>query len=89
MVGQLQQAEILLGDDADIFFQSDLGQYVVSRAQQESEDALAELKQVDPEDAKKIRYLQNRIHISEKALGWLQEMLIAGKQAMETLRDDL
>lgn len=87
MPDQLQQIEILIGDDADAFFQSDIGQYIIGRAQQDRDEALAGLKNIDPENAKEIRNLQNKIYIAESSLGWLQEMLIAGRQAMETLQE--
>jgi len=87
-INKLQQMEILLGDDADSFFKSDLGQYVVAKAQQVCDDALVGLRIVDPEDTKKIRELQNQISIAEGTLGWLQEMLITGRQTLETLQEN-
>lgn len=89
MTNQLQQAEILLGDDIDTFFKSDIGQYIVGRAQQEIDDAVIKLKTVTPEDIKQVRKLQNRINVAEGSLLWLQEALISGKQAMETLQENL
>jgi len=77
--------EILIGDDADSFFKSDLGQYVVAKAQQVCDDALTELRTVDPENTKKIRELQNQIYIAEGALSWLQEILITGRQTLESI----
>lgn len=88
MSNELQQAEILLGDDAEKFFQSDIGKYIIGRAGQEVDEATEGLKKVDPEDTQKIRELQFKVQVAESVPCWLQELIIAGKQAMEILQEE-
>ena len=78
-------AEAMLGDDAAEFFQSEIGRYVLERAREQTEDASAKLQDVDPTDAKTIRDLQNDIYRAGQAIKWLNEMIIAGKEAMKQL----
>jgi len=85
---QTLQAEILLGDDADNFFHSDLGRYVIGRAQQEVDEAMAKLKAVDPDNASQIRALQHIIRVAESVPLWFNEVLVSGRQALEVMQED-
>jgi len=78
-------AEAVLGEDAQVFWKSDLGQWVIARSLKESEDATNKLRQADPEDAKVIRDLQNDIKNAEQALIWIDEAIRNGKQAIQEL----
>lgn len=78
-------AEAVLGKDAEQFFQTELGQYVLGRSMQESEEVTAELKVTAPEDTNKVRELQNQIQVCEKTLIWLNQAIIEGKQAKAQL----
>lgn len=83
--------ERILGLDAEQFFKTDLGHYVLDRSLTESEELTAELKKADPEDSKKIRDLQNRIQTAEKTLIWLHEAIERGREAIQQLetKDEL
>jgi len=85
---QTLQAEILLGDDADQFFRSDLGKYVLGRAQQEVDEATEKMKRVDPENVSQIRALQHIIQVAESVPRWLNEVLVAGRQAIEVVQEE-
>ena len=78
-------AEAVIGKDAEEFFASDLGQVMIGRAEQEYAEALEGLRTVDAENAKAIRDLQNQAWRAESFKGWLAEIIISGKQALETL----
>ncbi len=78
-------AEAVLGEDAQVFWKSELGQWVIARSLKESEDATNKLKQADPEDVKVIRDLQNNIKNAEQALIWINEAIRIGKQAIQEL----
>lgn len=71
---------ILIGDDAETFFQSRIGQYVISKSEQEIQNAMIGLTTVDPLDTKQIINLQNRIHNAEQALIWLKDAIMAARQ---------
>ena len=80
--GSMDNETILLGDDAEVFFKSDLGQYVLQSAIEEVDAALEQLKEVNPEDVKKVRELQNRIKIAEAAPRWLRDAIHSGRQIL-------
>lgn len=78
-------AEAIMGKDAEAFLKSELGQYITGCAQQEIDEALEELKSVDPGDSKAIRTLQNKIKVAERVPKWLTEVINTGKNAIELL----
>lgn len=73
--------EYEFGQHAEGFWSSPLGKYVIGCSLQESEKATAELKNVDPEDPQKVRELQNKIQIAERACQWIGEAIEAGRAA--------
>lgn len=74
-------AAVALGLDAEQFMNSPLGRYLVDRIESEVYAALSELKQVDAEDPRHIRDLQNRVYRAEKILTWLDEVIQEGRNA--------
>ena len=78
-------AEIHLGEDAAEFIKSDLGRYIVGRANQEIRIALGELKRVYWWRRNRICFLQNKIARAENTKMWLVECLNAGQIALQTL----
>jgi hypothetical protein len=80
-------AEAVLGRDAEEFVQSELGQFVIGRAEQESRDAMDELKRCHPWRTRKIKELQNRIWRAESMQNWIGELIVRGRQALQQLED--
>ena len=78
-------AEAVIGRDAEEFLASDLGRMMVARAEEEYTDALEALRRVNPTDVEAITSLQNKAWRAESFRGWLAEIIITGKQALETL----
>ena len=78
-------AEVHLGEDAAVFIKSDLGKYVIGRANQEIKMAESELRRVYWWRTNRIRYLQNKIARAENTKMWLVECLNAGQIALQTL----
>ena len=78
-------AEVHLGEDAAEFIKSDLGKYVIGRANQEIRIALDELKRVYWWRRNRIQFLQNKIARAENTKMWLVECLNAGQIALQTL----
>lgn len=78
-------AEAVLGKDAEEFLASDLGRLMVARAAEEETEALEGLRNVDPEDAKAIRELQNKAWRAQSFGAWLHEIIVTGNEALETL----
>ncbi len=75
----------VLGEQADQFLRSDVGQYLVKRADIEIEEGVAELKIVNCNDAPKINEIQTRIYRAESVKVWLREAIMDGLRATEVL----
>jgi len=78
-------AEAMLGADADDFFKTEIGRYVLERSKEESKEATEDLKDIDFSKSNEIAQLQMKIKIAESAIKWLNELLISGKQAIQLL----
>lgn len=76
-----------LGFQAQAFLESDIGQYLVKRAEAQVEEAVEDLKQSDPENPKGIRALQHKIHVAEQVLYWLAEVIQEGRNAEAELNE--
>jgi hypothetical protein len=81
-------ADAILGRDAEEFIQSDIGKYIIGCAEQEAQEAMNDLKHVYPWRRRKITELQNKIWRAESIQGWLAELVINGKQAIQQLDGD-
>ncbi|MEN6440936.1 MAG: hypothetical protein ABFD97_20390 [Syntrophobacter sp.] len=81
-------AVLELCDEAERFFATPIGRYIVGVSDQEVQAALDELKKVDPEDTKKIRELQNRIAVAEGAIVWMAETMANGRQVLQLIAEE-
>jgi len=84
---QTLMAEAILGKDAEDFFTSDIGRYVLARAEAEINEAIKLLKKTPPDLTNVIRDLQNVILRAESFKEWLTELIIAGHQAMTQIEE--
>ena len=82
------QNEIDFGMEVEAFLDSSIGKFIIGRAEDEIDDSLEELKHVSPEDADKIRMLQNRIFRCESIQYWLAEAIQAGSNALRELTEN-
>jgi hypothetical protein len=80
-------AEAVLGRDAQEFLATDLGRYLVGRAEQEKAEALAQLARVSPWRRNRIRQLQAEVWRAESVLSWLAELINSGRQAEHALEE--
>lgn len=76
-----------VGDQAEKFIASELGQIMLDLAKQEADSALDELKQISPWNEKAIRDLQGRVWRAEAFKGWLQDLVVRGREAYSEFRD--
>lgn len=74
---------VLVGDDAEEFVKSALGQKVIEFARIEVDAAALEMRDVDLKDEKKLREIQNRIWRSTQFEAWLSELITKGREALE------
>jgi len=82
---QVLMAEAILGEDAEKFLKSDIGEYLTGRIEQDIEDAKAGLVDVDPMDSVAVMKLQNDIKRAESIKQYLSEIVVAGRNAYELL----
>lgn len=78
-------AEAMLGQDVESFLASDIGRYLIGRADQESAEAVNKLKTCFPWRRRRITELQNQIWRAESFQSWLGELIIRGRQATSQL----
>lgn len=80
-------AEAALGRDAQEFFRSDIGRYLIGCAQQEYADAMAKLKRVAWWRRKRILQLQNEAWRAEQFMVWLRDLIVQGIAAEQALKE--
>ena len=81
------RARIGFGMDVETFMKSPIGRHLTRRANETIFAAHDELAEVDAEDPKAIRTLQNKITAARYFLEWLDEAVTAGEQAERTFID--
>lgn len=84
MIRQLMESAAI-GMAAKEFMASDFGKHIANKAAEEIDEALAQMIDADPEDAKTIRSLQNKIHVAQTALSWLMDTIGEGDNAMRAI----
>jgi len=84
---RLWLAEVDLGDEAERFMESKVGRYIVGRAQQVAQQAYEQLRDTDPADTAAIRRLQDTIRWGESIGGWIEELILGGKNAQEQIQN--
>ena len=79
------------GIDAEAFAKSDIGRFLINKAQAEIEAEMAALVQAAPGDVALGTDIRNRIHVAQMFLTWLDEAIQVGRHAHEQLQelDDL
>jgi hypothetical protein len=75
-----------LGTEAENFLGTELGKYLVQRAEAECEAAVESLKTVSPTATEEIRTLQNQIYRAESFQYWLGEAVTEGIVAFEQMQ---
>jgi hypothetical protein len=74
-----------LGIEAQTFIESNLGRYVVERAERQIDEANMSLSQADPFDPAQIAHLQNKIAVARAAVQWIAEAVNEGYAAERTI----
>lgn len=82
----LQQID--LGFQVEAFLQSDIGRYLIQRAEAQVEESVELLKQAVPEDFASIRSIQHDIRVAESIQYWLADAIQAGMNAQAELHDN-
>lgn len=83
----VQVAEAILGRDAEEFLNSELGRYLLGRAQEEEQEALDKLARISSWRRNRIKELQAEVWRARSVRLWLAEIIQAGRQAETQLQD--
>ena len=82
---ELLFAEAVLGKDAEEFLGSEIGRYILGRAEQEEKEAIDALAVVSSWRRNRIRELQAQVWRARSVKQWLGELIQAGHQAQMQL----
>ncbi|TXH47998.1 MAG: hypothetical protein E6Q97_26005 [Desulfurellales bacterium] len=85
--GQILQ-RVKFGFKAEDFLASELGRYLEARARLEVEQAHLDLEAVDPDDAKTVRAVQQKIAVAKQWRQWIEEAVADGEQAQQEAAAD-
>lgn len=81
-------AEAMLGRDVEEFLSSDIGRYLVARAEEEEKAALEQLATVAPWRRRRITQLQAQVWRAQSFKSWLGELIVTGRQALQHLESE-
>ncbi len=76
------------GRQVELFLDSDIGKYLVKKAQAQSAQAMEELVVADPNDPKLIASIQNRIKVADSIIEWLGDAIAEGHSAIQILKEE-
>lgn len=78
----------VFGREVGAFLGTNVGKYLIARAEREEAEATDALKRTFPLRWRRIMELQNRIHRAESIQAWLGEAIMDGLQAEKTITGD-
>ena len=78
----------VFGEEVKLFLQSPIGDFLIKRSQTEVDEAVEQLKTVDPHDWHRIQEQQNKIAVAEMFQTWLGDAIAAGEQAKIQLMEE-
>jgi hypothetical protein len=77
----------VLGRQVEDFLESDIGKYLVQRAEEEGLEALEELKRVSWWRHNRIKWLQNRVWTTDNFQKWLGQAYSEGLMALQNIEE--
>ena len=80
--------KVIVGQEAEDFVSGPLGQKLIELARLEVDAAALEMRDVDLKDDRKLRDIQNRIWRATQFEGWLEEIVVAGREAYKQLKGE-
>lgn len=84
---QIHYRAAAIGEDAREFLASDLGKFVMQRAESEIEELTRSLIETNADNTTEVRRLQTEIQRRDMAIKWFVEAYEAGRQALQILED--
>lgn len=80
-------AQAVLGKEVESFMASDVGKYILARADEEYQSGVCVLKHCSAMDTMTIQEAQNKVWRAESLRQWLEEAVISGLKAHEILEE--
>lgn len=77
----------VFGKQVEAFMNSDIGRYMVARANEQRISAQSAFLSVDPFDSHAVLEVQNKIIVADSIIGWLADAVGDGIQALGILED--
>jgi len=78
----------VFGRQVEQFLASDIGRYLIARADQQIKEGKAELVETDPENANAMRAAQFKVKVAQSIVDWLSDAIRNGEHATEILTED-
>jgi len=78
----------VLGAQVDDFLSSDIGKYLMGKADRDITEAVELLKRASPWRRRRIIELQNRIHVAERFKNWILEAYQEGLVALQAIDNE-
>jgi hypothetical protein len=75
------------GKQCEQFMVSDVGRYLLARAEDEAAAGFNEFKRADPRDGKMLEKVQNKILRAEGFKQWLEDAVVDGLAAFNVLQE--
>lgn len=86
---EVLEAEVSFGIEVETFFASNIGKYLLARSEEEVNKAVEALKDVNPDNARAIRQLQDVIKRNEGVERWLAEIIQGGRDARVQIDEEI
>jgi hypothetical protein len=74
------------GIETERFLSSQIGRYLIGRAESERDKAINAFKEVDPANVSEVRKLQDAVNIPDRIMRWLSEAIENGRVAHDMIR---
>ena len=78
----------IFGERVKMFFESDVGQYVLGQLETELDECTDKLKTVHPWRWRRISQLQSKIAVYQDFKQWMANAIMDGQQAMRILQGE-
>ncbi len=85
--GSALHKAIDFGFQVQAFLDSDVGKFLIARAEAQVDGATEQLKRVNPDNPTQIRALQHLVNVGEDIQYWLADAIHAGYAAQDELID--
>jgi len=76
-----------LGIDAERFISSDVGKYIIAKAEHDANEAINKMKTVNTADSDAVSKIQSDLLIPDKIINWLSEVINEGQACEYQLRE--